>query len=451
MGGGPSQPSRWYRLAVATALAAARVGAPLSAKLARGVAGRSRLADRYQAWGAAHRDRQRPLIWFHAPSVGEGLQTRPVIEALRAQRPDWQVAYSFFSPSAQALSRSLPVDFADYLPWDRPHEVAAALDALAPTALVFGKLDVWPELTLAAAARGVRLGLVSATVAETSSRLAWPARAWAASAYAALDRIGAIAPEDATRLERLGARRTAITVTGDARYDSVAQRAERLDRAREPFASLAAGGGAETFTIVAGSTWPADEAVVLPAFAGMRARGEPARLLLAPHEPTPGHVRGIENAARAAGLPLPVRLSHVLTGAAPKTAPLIVVDQTGVLADLYALGQAAYVGGGYHRAGLHSVLEPAVFGVPVAFGPRWRMSRDAATLIARGAAVALPVEGRHALQELWMGWRRDSGGRAQAGAAGAAVVREGRGAAARTAALVIAMLEPAPPPPRPRT
>ncbi len=448
MGGGPSQPSRWYRLAVATAVGAARVGARLNAKLARGMAGRSRLGDRYQAWGAAHRDRARPLVWFHAPSVGEGLQTRPVIEALRAERPGWQLAYSFFSPSALALSQSLPVDFADYLPWDRPREVTAALDALAPTALVFGKLDVWPELTLAAAARGVRLGLVSASVAESSSRLAWPARGWAAPAYAALDRIGAIAPEDATRLERLGARPGAIAVTGDARYDSVAQRAERLDRAREPLASLAAGGGGETFTIVAGSTWPADEAVVLPAFAGMRARGEPARLLLAPHEPTPGHLGGIERAARAAGLPQPVRLSHLLSGAAPNAAPLVVVDQTGVLADLYALGQAAYVGGGYHRAGLHSVLEPAVFGVPVAFGPRWRMSRDAGTLIDRGAAVALPAEGRQALQELWTRWRRDAGGRARAGASGAAVVREGRGAAARTAALVIALLEPALPPPR---
>ena len=419
-----------------------RLAAPFHAKLRRSVAGRDGLRERLTAWGTSQRDRARPLVWFHAPSVGEGLQTRPVIEALRAARPGWQLAYSFFSPSAQALSRTLPVEFADYLTWDRPREVAAALDALAPSALIFGKLDVWPELTLAAAARGVRLGLVSATVAESSSRLGWPARPWAAPAYAALDRIGAVSPEDAARLERLGARRQAITVTGDARYDSVAQRAERLDRACEPFASLAAGAHADTFTIVAGSTWPADEAVVLPAFAGIRAHGEPVRLLLAPHEPTAGHLRGIERAAHTAGLPEPVRLSRLLAGAGPKDAVLVVVDQTGVLADLYALGQAAYVGGGYHRAGLHSVLEPAVFGVPVAFGPRWRMSRDAGTLIERGAAVALPVEGRQALQELWMRWRRDAGLRAQAGAAGAAVVGEGRGAAARTAALVIELLEP---------
>jgi 3-deoxy-D-manno-octulosonic-acid transferase len=422
----------------------------VNAKLARGLAGRRGLAQRYAAWGATQRDARRPLVWFHAPSVGEGLQTRPVIEILRAERPAWQLAYSFFSPSAERLARSMPVDYADYLPLDRPRDVAAALDALAPAALVFGKLDVWPELTLAAAARGVRLGLISATVAETSSRLAWPVRGWASPAYAALDRIGAIAPEDAARLERLGARPQAITVTGDTRYDSVADRAERLDRAREPFASLAAG-GTGLFTIVAGSTWPADETVVLPAFAQLRADSEspPARLILAPHEPTPAHLAGIRRAAREAGLPQPVPLSQLAGSAASWNAPLVVVDQVGLLADLYALGQTAFVGGGYHQAGLHSVLEPAVFGAPIAFGPRWRMSRDAALLLERGGAVALPTPGgaRRLLAEHWRMWRSDVAARTRAGTAAAAVVREGRGAAARTAQLVIALLEPAAPPP----
>ncbi|HMA44105.1 MAG TPA: glycosyltransferase N-terminal domain-containing protein [Gemmatimonadales bacterium] len=446
----PPRPAWGYRLAAAAAARAAGLAAGFNDKLARGLAGRRGLSERYAAWGAAQRDTRRPLAWFHAPSVGEGLQTRPIIEALRAERPGWQLAYSFFSPSAERLARSLPVDFADYLPLDRPRDVAAALDALAPSALIFGKLDVWPELTLAAAARGVRLGLISATVAESSSRLAWPVRRWAAPAYAALDRIGAISPEDAARLERLGARRAAITVTGDTRYDSVAQRAERLDRAREPFASLAAG-GIGRFTIVAGSTWPADETVLLPAFARLRAEGErsPTRLILAPHEPTSRHLAGIEAAARNAGLPHPVPLSRLAVSTGAWDAPLVVIDQIGLLADLYALGQAAFVGGGYHRAGLHSVLEPAVFGVPVAFGPRWRMSRDAAMLIARGGAVALPSPGEaeRMLADHWRLWRDDGAARDRAGAAAAAVVREGRGAASRTAALVTELLEPAALPP----
>jgi 3-deoxy-D-manno-octulosonic-acid transferase len=190
-------------------------------------------------WGSTHRDRSRPLVWFHAPSVGEGLQAKPVIERLRAERPDWQIAYTFFSPSAASFARQLAVDYADYLPFDRPRDVVHALEALAPTALVYGKLDVWPELTLAARRRGVRTGLVAATVAPQSSRLAWPVRGWAAPAYAALEYVGAIATEDAERLEQLGARPEAISVTGDTRYDSVTERAARLDRTRPPFAALA--------------------------------------------------------------------------------------------------------------------------------------------------------------------------------------------------------------------
>src|SRR4029077_15892242 len=139
--------------------------APLAArfnpKLARGLEGRRDLTARLSDWATTHRDPRRPLIWIHPPSVGEGLQAKPVLEMLRSSHPDWQLAYTFFSPSAERLARSLPADVADYPPWDPPAGVPAALDALKPTALVFSKLDVWPELTLGAATRGVKLGLIS--------------------------------------------------------------------------------------------------------------------------------------------------------------------------------------------------------------------------------------------------------------------------------------------------
>src|SRR4029077_19819102 len=300
-------------------------------------------------------------------------------------------AHPVLSPLGGACGRTLPADVADYLPLDRPDDVAAVLDALKPTALVFSKLDVWPELTLAAARRDVKLGLISATVAPTSSRLRWPARGWAEPAYRALDRIGTISEEDGRRLEHLGARPAVIEVTGDTRYDSVAERAERFDRTRDPFAQLAIV-PAGTFTIVAGSTWPSDEAVVLPAFADLVAQVPAARLILAPHEPNPDHLAGIVQRASAAGLPRPVRLSQIEHQPA---APVIVVDRVGILADLYALGAWAFVGGGYPRAGLPSVLEPAVFGVPVTVGPHWHKSRDAALLLERGGAVALEADGQH--------------------------------------------------------
>src|SRR5204863_4409787 len=380
---------------------------------------------------------KRPLIWMHAPSVGEGLQAKPVLETLRAEHPDWQLAFTFFSPSAERLAKNLPVDVADYLPLDRPSEVSKVLDALQPTALVFSKLDVWPELTLAAARRGVRLGLISATVAPNSSRLRWPTRAWSAPAYRALERVGTISEEDGERLEILGARPDAIAVTGDTRYDSVAERAARLDRTREPLARLATT-APDTFTIAAGSTWPSDEAVLLPAFADLLVQVPQARLVLAPHEPNPDHLAGIAQRVQELKMPRPVRLSQLEHAPA---APVIVVDRVGVLADLYALGDVAFVGGGYHRAGLHSVLEPAVFGVPVVIGPRWDNSRDAGLLVARGGAVALPADGRHPLHSQWLVWHHDPATRRKAGDAGRGVVNEGRGAAERTSALVERLME----------
>ena len=427
------RPSLIYRLSVRLAEKAAPFAARFDKKLARGLDARRGLLQRLETWARTNRDATRPLVWVHAPSVGEGLQAKPVLESLRARHPDWQLAFTFFSPSAERLARSLPVDVTDYLPLDNPGDVNAALELLRPSALVFSKLDVWPELTLAAAHRNVRLGLISATVAPTSARLRWPARAWAAPAYRALERIGAISEEDGQRLERLGARSDAIELTGDTRYDSVAERAERYDRARDPAAKLIGKGGDGAFTIVAGSTWPGDESVVLAAFADLLVQVPSARLILAPHEPHPDHLAGIAQRVVALGLRRPVRLSQI-EHAAP--APVIVVDRVGMLADLYALGDVAFVGGGYHRAGLHSVLEPAVFGVPVAFGPGWRMSRDAALLLERGGAVALPEDGRPALHSQWLVWHRDVAARRAAGAAGKQLVGEGRGASERTMLLV---------------
>jgi len=432
------RPPFLYRLSVHLAARTAPLAARFDKKLARGLDARRGLAARLAAWAQEHRDPRRPLVWMHAPSVGEGLQAKPVLETLRAEQPDWQLAFTFFSPSAERLARNLPVDLADYLPLDRPGDVEAALAALQPAALVFSKLDVWPELTLAAARRGVKLGLISATVSPDSSRLRWPTRQWAHPAYRALDRVGTISDDDGRRLEMLGARPEAIAVTGDTRYDSVAERAERLDRAREPLARLAAA-PAGTFTIVAGSTWPADEAVLLPAFADLLVQVPAARLLLAPHEPHPDHLAGIAQRLHALKLPRPVRLSQLEHA---KPAPVIVVDRVGILADLYALADVAFVGGGFHRAGLHSVLEPAVFGVPIAVGPHWRMSRDAGLLLERGGAIALAQDARHPLHSQWLVWHHDPAARRKAGAAAKQVVAEGRGASERTTALVRDLVVP---------
>jgi 3-deoxy-D-manno-octulosonic-acid transferase len=366
---------------------------------------------------------------MHAPSVGEGLQARPVIELLRASHPELQIAYTHFSPSAERFARSLGVDFTDYLPFDTPGDARAVLDALRPRAIVFSKLDVWPVLAREAAARGVRLGLTSATLSEASSRRGGVAASLLHDAYASLDAVGAIDPGDAERLVALGVRGDAIEVTGDTRYDQVWERAMRVDRSGELLAPLTS----ERPTLVAGSTWPSDEAVLLPAWLELRGALSTARLVIAPHEPTISHLEPIERWAAESA----VTLARLGTPAA-RSAEVVLVDRVGVLGDLYALADAAYVGGGFHSAGLHSVLEPAAFGAPVAFGPRFASSRDARLLEKSGG-------GAHArdaaeLARIVSEWLGDRSARERAGGKARDIVRSGLGAAERSGALVERLL-----------
>jgi 3-deoxy-D-manno-octulosonic-acid transferase len=417
-------------------VAALRPALPLlsrgESKLARGIRGRRGVVERMEAWAREHRDPARPLAWFHAPSVGEGHQARAVIGAFRALRPDAQVAYTFFSPSAEAFARALPADFADYLPLDAPGDVRRALDALRPDVLAFSKYDVWPVLTREAKARRVRLLLLSATLPASSGRLRGPSRALLGPAYARLDAVAAISAEDAERFGRLGVPEERRSVMGDARFDQVWARAQAVDRASPLLAPFA---GFEGTTLVAGSTWPEDERHLLPAFAALRKGGRAARLVLVPHEPTEAHLAAAERRMDALGL-AHARLSSIDASSLPD---IVLVDRVGVLGDLYALADVAYVGGGFGAAGLHSVLEPAAFGAPVLFGPRHANAREAAELVAaRGAfEVATPGDAERILAGLADVYEM----RRRAGRIARAYVEARLGAAERGAELVASYLE----------
>ncbi len=425
-----SIPERLYTLA----LHAARPLLPLAArgegKLARGIRGRAGVLERMEAWARAHRDPARPLVWFHAPSVGEGLQARAVVQAFRARRPDAQVAYTFFSPSAESFARTVRADFADYLPLDLPADVRRALDALRPSVIAFSKTDVWPVLTREARSRGVRLAMLSGTLPAASSRLRGSARALLAPAYERLDVVAAISAEDADRFGALGVPAERRTVMGDARFDQVWARAASVDRASDllrPF------GGYDGVTLVAGSTWPADEERLMPAVAALRADGHPIRLILVPHEPTPEHLARSRGLLAGAGQSPIRRLSEIERGTEP--GQTVLVDRVGVLGDLYALADLAYVGGGWGTAGLHSVLEPAAFGVPVLFGPRHANAREAAELIAAGAAFEWAEDGS-TLRAL----TSDDARRRSSGEAARRYVEAGLGAAARGADIIERLL-----------
>ena len=417
---------------IASALAPAGEG-----KLAASLRARRGIRGRYAAWSAAHRDPLRPLLWIHAASVGEGLQALAVIQRLRARHPDWQLAYTYFSPSARAFALTIGADFTDYLPFDTAGDADAALDALRPTALVFSKLDVWPLFVAGAVARGIPVGLISATLSGTSARRSPLTALILGGAYRSLARVGAIATDDATRLEALGVAADHVSVTGDSRYDQVWARAQSVDLAAPLLAPFT--GAAHRPTLVAGSTWPADEAPLLKAWRTIGSRAKSPRLIIAPHEPTATHLEPIERWARRESLLL-VRLGA--PGAA--AANVVLVDRVGVLGDLYALADVAFVGGGFHAAGLHSVLEPAAFGAPVIFGPRHHASRDALLLLEQGGAftASTAAELSACLASL-LGEGAARERRIRAGTRARALVEAGLGAADRGADLVESLMTPA--------
>ena len=420
--------------------------APLAArrnpKIREGLEERSGVLNRFQAWADRHRDRSRPLLWVHAASLGEARQAEAVLRVLRSRHPGWQLAVTRFSPSARGLGWEGLADLADVLPWDRRSDITRALEALRPDALVFCKLDLWPELARQASGRGIPAGLIAGTVSPRARRLRWPARALLRSGYRVLSRVGAISAADADRLVRLGVRPDRISLTGDPRFDSAASRADAIAW-DDPLRRFARCGP----SLVAGSTWPPDEDRLLAAFQSVRLSRPDAGLILVPHEPGPETLNRIDRVAGGLGLPNPRRLGSLPDAEAGM---ILVVDRVGVLPTFYSDAAIGYVGGGYGNAGLHSVLEPAAAGIPVLFGPHWEGSPDAGGLLgARAAAVAeasspdwldrdegSAPEGANPLAALWLALLRHPEQRRTAGARGREFVESGLGAAERNAEIV---------------
>lgn len=353
----------------------------------------------------------------------------PVLERIRRALPRVQLVYTYFSPSAEPFAERVTADFADYLSFDSARAARAALDALRPSVLAFVKGDVWPVLTVNAAARDVRLALLSASVPERSRRATGLGRLVTQRAYAALDLAGAASEEDAAQLVRAGAHPDRVRVTGDTRYDQAWERAHRAPRNTELVAALRAARP----TVVAGSTWPADERALLPAWEQVRARVPDARLVVAPHEPHASHLARVERWAQSHGL----RVAQIDDPAAID-ADVVLVDRMGVLADLYAIATAAYVGGGFHAAGLHSLVEPAVFRVPTVIGPERAASRDARLMLAAGGVVG--VADATALATALTRLLTDPGDRAARGEAMGSVVAAELGAAERSFEIVRELL-----------
>ena len=367
-------------------------------KLAIGLRGRRDAHERLAAWGRSFRVdsvngaatppvTDRPIVWVHASSVGELIQARAVIDVLRRRTARLHVVLTFFSPSAEAVHEDFPADVSSYLPWDLPEVIGPVLEAVRPSVIVFTQREVWPTLAEEAAARGVPTILIAGTLPQGAGRLSGPGRILLGSAFRNLRSVAAVSSEDGQRFGRLGVRSDRVTVTGDPGIDAACDHLVRIDH-RAPHMRIFGAGSqpGDVPILVAGSTWPSDEAVLLPAVARVRRSIPGLRIVLAPHEPDAHALAGLGRRLAAGGW-TPATLGEI--EGAKNTPDAILVDRVGVLADLYALASVAYVGGGFHKGGLHSVIEPAAAGVPVLIGPRYRGSVHATRLVAAGAVRAV--------------------------------------------------------------
>ncbi len=374
------------RLLYQLAVAVLRLSSPLlglgRSKLARGIAGRRHAHEKLATWGRTLRDPGRPVVWMHAPSVGEGLQARAVKDAFLELRSDLQVIFTHFSPSAESLADGFGADVTAYLPWDLRGPVSRALDGVRPDLLVFTKTEVWPVLVAEAVRRDVPVTMVGATVPEGAGRARLPARVLMRRTWRSLELACAISDADAERLVQVGVPADRVRVTGDPGIDSAAARFESAS-ADAPY--LAPFRSDPRPTVVAGSTWPSDEDVLLPALAAARPEIPGLRVVIAPHEPTEGHVAALSERLAGDGWSV-ATLSRVEAAGDVTGRDAVVVDRVGVLAHLYGIATVSFVGGGFHDDGLHSVLEPAAASIPVAFGPRHRNARAAGDLLEVGGA-----------------------------------------------------------------
>ena len=304
-------------------------------------------------------------IWFHAASMGEYEQLVPIITQLKRTDGNAHIIVTLFSPSGIDAARSnADVDVALILPFDWKRTVHDFIDRHSPTILVVDRYDMWRNCIVACDQRDIPITLVNATYPSGASFAFL--RSWFADTYKRCTYISAVTPADAHAIEQLTG--APVDVLPDTRVDRI------LDRISDPDPSITAFQRSDVVTLVAGSTWPQEEEILIDSLKSLTelnaSSNRGIRVVIVPHEPTEQALRRIEQRITC------TRLS----AANSTTRGHLLVDSTGKLLSLYAIADAAFVGGGFGD-GVHSVTEPAGYGVPIACGPRIERSRDANDLL----------------------------------------------------------------------
>jgi 3-deoxy-D-manno-octulosonic-acid transferase len=368
-----------------------------------------------------------PVIWLHAATEGETVAARPVWPALLAALPGWRLVHSTMTDTGQAEAIKAVGDAGSviYFPYDLWLFVKLALSRVRPRLIVLVETELWPNFLWVARSMGCRVMLVNGRISERSLTGGRRAPGLYRFMTDCIDRFCMQSREDAERIIALGADPARVTVTGNTKFD---QNFGEVTLGEQIALRNSLGIGRDEPVVVAGSTHPGEEEVVLRAFRHVKTAHIHARLIIAPRDIT--RAAAIEELAAAHGFTAARRTKLGVVPTPPDA--IIILDTIGELARAYALGTSAFVGGSLVPTGGHNILECLAHGRPVLFGPQMSNFRDIAA-IAIEAGVGFQVNDDVQLAARWEEYIGTARRRRDFTEKAVAVFQQHRGASRRTA------------------
>lgn len=339
------------------------------------VKGRKGILGKIEEALAGDRDKKK-IAWFHCASLGEFEQGRPVIEAFREAMPDHRIFLTFFSPSGYEIRKNYPgADHVFYLPADSPGMAAKFVKVLSPDIVFFIKYEYWYNYLAVLKQRGIPTYMVSAIFRSSQPFFRWYG-SWFRKQLNNLSWFFVQDEDSESLLRKIDIQQ--VSVSGDTRFDRVNAIAgqKKPVEGMDEFCK-------DSLVMLAGSTWPEDEKILLPFILETKTK---FKFIIAPHEVHKERIDGLMSQVGSGGL----RFSQA-SDKNVREARVLVIDSIGLLASLYRYAFVSFVGGGF-GVGIHNILEPAAFGVPVIFGPNYERFREARELIREGGATSIKNE-----------------------------------------------------------
>ncbi|MDX1278388.1 glycosyltransferase N-terminal domain-containing protein [Oceanihabitans sediminis] len=340
-------------------------------KIKSGVAGRKQTLSTLQS----NINKTDSCIWFHCASLGEYEQGLPVFKEVRKQYPKHKIVLSFFSPSGYEVRKNTDAaDIVVYIPLDTKGNAKKFLDIVNPELTVFVKYDIWPNFLNELKSRNKKAILIAALFRPKQSYFKFYGKQFR-NALFAFDHIFVQNESSKQLLKQINYHN--VTVSGDTRFDRVFNQLEQnnnLDFIKE-FKQ-------DSICIVAGSTWPDDEQVLVD-FINQNA-SEKIKFIIAPHNIKTTQINKLKGQLKVSTVQFSEKEDQNL-----KEHQVFILDTIGLLSKVYHYADIAYVGGAMGNTGLHNTLEPAVFGIPVIIGKNYKKFPEAYDLIANGGMFSI--------------------------------------------------------------